>query len=100
MSGYFYATTDLATMQAIVPSLFAVDELSGETVATGPIQIYKTAGIVIVPAVRGEIDPETEVQEIITPAVMSDPFVILASVEIPLLDAYLVPVHPEDQGFA
>ena len=100
MSGYFYATTDLATMQAIVPSLFAVDELSGETYAVAPAQIYKTTGIVTVSAVRGEIDPETEIQEIITPAVMSDPFVILASVAIPLLDAYIVPMHPEDQGFA
>jgi hypothetical protein len=100
MSGYFYATTDLATMQAIVPSLFAVDELSGETAVIQPAQAYKATGLVTVSAIRGEVDPETGDQEILTPAVMSDPFVILSGVAIPLLAGYEVTDHPEDQGYA
>lgn len=91
MAGYFYAFADAAAAQA-AGALETDGE--GQTLPPPGAIVLRDTGVAVVAAV---IDPET--REILTPAILSAPLVILSPALIPGCSAALI-VPPGHAGFA
>lgn len=91
MAGYFYAFADAA---AAVTAGALVESGDGHTLAHPQAVLLRETGIALTEAV---VDPET--REIVTPAMMSAPLVILTPEMLPGCSAALID-PPGHQGFA
>lgn len=98
MKGYFYSAADAETLHAAYPSGFQLDDESGEVEPVSPLTLRSQNGVWLTSPVMSEPDPETGEQTIVTPGVRSDNCVVVSSLPIGVLSAYLI--EPEGETLA
>lgn len=98
MKGYFYSADSAETLSAAYPAGFQTNQESGELAPVSPLTLRSTSGVWLTSPVMSEPDPETGEQSVATEGVRSDPYVVVSSRPIGLLEDYLI--EPEGETLA
>lgn len=98
MKGYFYAADSAATVHgAMFPSGFQTNDESGQLAPISSLTLRSTSGVWLTSPVMSEPDENGD-QTVVDAGVRSDPYVVVSSMPIGLLDAYLI--QPEGETLA